>query len=477
MRSHKHLLCLLLAGLLLTSCAGNTDKSTETTGGDVQTIEEATETEVDPYANIDLGGMELRFLNYPGKMWDTMSILDYEDLSGVGLEDAVYNRNRTLEDRLNMKIVVYEEKKFQNALVQTVAANEDLYDAVYTKTDSLASNIAAGMFQNLKDISTLELDEVWWEPSFNGLLELNNRYLYAVGSPLHLMSMDMTVACYANRSILVNHGSDIPYDVVRDGKWTYDAMYEAMAPCISLNGDEAFTEEAQNATFGVSTFNGWIGLMTTTAGSIVERDSDGIPTWVGASERLMTACTTMEKLFANDGHMVPLANSGDYTKRFMEERAAFCILAIGNASVFREMDSAYGILPIPKFEETDSYSSPIGMTLLMSIPVTCANAENVGTALNALTHYSYDNVLPVYYENLCYKGLRDEDSIEMLEMIQASRTCDIGWTYNWTMDFLYSIGTSIQNSSGDYASSFAANETKIKSSIQQTMDEIAQSWN
>lgn len=476
MRSYKHLLCLLLAGLLLTSCATDTERDTDTTDAEQQTVAQVIETESDPYEGIDLAGMELRFLNTEGKLWDTMSILDYEELSGVSIEDAVFNRNRTLEDKLNMRIVVNEVSDYQGAMSKSVSASEDLYDVVYTRSDSLATNIASGMFQNLEDIPTIALAEEWWEPSFNGRMELNDRYLYAVGSSLHLMSLDMTVACYVNHSILMDHGLDIPYDVVRDGTWTYDAMYEIMTSCIALNGDDAYTVDAQNATFGVSTFNGWIGLMTTTVDSIVQRDSDGIPTWVGASERLLTACTAMEKLFANDGHIVPLINDSDYTKRFMEERAAFCILSIGNASIFRDMDSPYGILPIPKYEETDSYSSPIGMTLLMSIPVTCTNTENVGTALNALTRYSYENVLPVYFEALCYKSLRDEDSIEMLEMIQASRTCDIGWMYNWTMNFLYSIGTSILKSSGSYASTFAANESKIQSSIQKTMDEIVQSW-
>lgn len=475
MKKCKNLLCLLLVAMLV-SCSAPANTETTANSDTDTSVTTAPETEADPYEGIDLGGMELRFLNTEGKLWDTMSILDYEELTGVGVEDAVFNRNRTLEDKLNMTILVNEVSDYQTAMSKSVTAGEDLYDVVYTMSTSLASNITAGMFQNLKDIPTLELDAEWWEPSFNGLLELNNRYLYAVGSPLHLMSMDMTVACYANRAILTDNGLDIPYDVVRNGEWTCDAMYEIMTPCISLNGDETYTENTQNATFGVSTFNGWIGLMTTTADTIVQRDADGIPTWVGVSERLITACTTLEKLFANDGHLIPLANASDYTTRFMEERTAFCILSIGNASIFREMDSAYGILPIPKFAETDDYSSPIGSTLLMSIPVTCADTENVGTALDALTRYSYDNVLPAYYENLCYKGLRDEDSIDMLEIIQASRTCDIGWTYNWTTDLLYSIGTYIQNSSGNYASRFAANESKIKSSIQKTMDEIAQSW-
>ena len=295
MRNPRNLLALFLAVLLLAACGSPESANTPDTSPTVaENTEAATETvPPDPYAGIDLAGMELRFLNYEGRLWNTMSILDFSELTGVGLDDAVYNRNRTLEDKLNMKIVVTEVSDLQGQLSKTVSAAEDVYDAVYTMSDSIATNVAAGLLQNLPDIPTLQLENAWWEPQFNDLMKLENRYLYELSSPINLMAMDMTVACYFNSEILKDHGVNFPYDVVREGKWTYDAMYEAMTPCITLNGDEKFSPKAMNATFGVATFNGWIGVLATVPDAMIKLDDDGTPYWAGATERMYSAFEKM----------------------------------------------------------------------------------------------------------------------------------------------------------------------------------------
>ncbi len=477
MRKSRNLLALFLAALLLAACGSKEPADTpDTSPAAAENTENAETTPPDPYAGIDLAGMELRFLNCEGRLWNTMSILDFPELTGVGLDDAVYNRNRTLEDRLNMKIVVTENGDMQGLLNKSVSAGEDTYDAVYTMSDSIAVNVTAGNFMNLPDISSLPLEEAWWEPGFNGLMMLENRYLYEVSAPIHLMAMDMTVACYVNTEILQNHGVALPYDTVRAGKWTYDAMYEAMTACIALNGDEKFTPKAMNATFGVATFAGWIGVMATVPDAIVKRDGNGTPYYAGATDRLYAAYDSMARLFAGDGYMITNSSDMDYDKCFLNERAAFSIISIGNASVFRDMDAAYGILPIPKYLETDADSSPIGSTLLLAIPVTCQNTENVGVALDAMARWSYENILPVYYESLCYKGLRDEDSIEMLDRIHQSRTADLGRVYGWTISFVNELGTNISKNKGDYASAFAKNESKIQSSIEKSLTAMRETW-
>ena len=478
MRNPRNLLALFLAVLLLAACGSPESANTPDTSPTVaENTEAATETvPPDPYAGIDLAGMELRFLNYEGRLWNTMSILDFSELTGVGLDDAVYNRNRTLEDKLNMKIVVTEVSDLQGQLSKTVSAAEDVYDAVYTMSDSIATNVAAGLLQNLPDIPTLQLENAWWEPQFNDLMKLENRYLYELSSPINLMAMDMTVACYFNSEILKDHGVNFPYDVVREGKWTYDAMYEAMTPCITLNGDEKFSPKAMNATFGVATFNGWIGVLATVPDAMIKLDDDGTPYWAGATERMYSAFEKMGWLFAGDGYMITNSSEMDYDKCFLNERAAFSIISIGNASVFRDMESAYGILPIPKYLETDAYSSPIGSTLLLGIPVTCQNVENVGTALDAMARWSYENILPVYYESLCYKGLRDEDSIEMLGLIHQSRTADLGRIYGWSTSFLDILGGYIAANQDNYASNFAKNGERIQKIIDESLTAMRKIW-
>ena len=116
MRNTKQIFCTWLAMLLaagsMSACGQNTQPETDTdTARTSDTTENAAdaETDADPYAGIDLEGMELRLLNVEGRQWGLMSIIEYPEQTGVALDDAIYNRNRTLEEKLNMKLVVTEK--------------------------------------------------------------------------------------------------------------------------------------------------------------------------------------------------------------------------------------------------------------------------------------------------------------------------------------------------------------------------------
>ena len=53
-------------------------------------------------------------------------------------------------------------------------------------------------------------------------------------------------------------------------------------------------------------------------------------------------------------------------------------------------------------------------TLALSIPKTVADPETVGACLDYLEWASFTECSPVVKDALCYKGVRDDDSIEML---------------------------------------------------------------
>lgn len=185
MRNLKNAISLLLCAMLisgsLASCAKDTSvESGKTPSNDTVSVADNTnadaETNADPYAGIDLGGMDLRLLNVEGRQWGLMSIIEYPEQTGVSLDDAIYHRNRTLEEKLNMKMVVSEKPTddCKGALDESVLAGDDLYDGVFTLSDDLAAHVIAGNYLNLLDIPTLHMDEPWWEPGFNGILTLGN---------------------------------------------------------------------------------------------------------------------------------------------------------------------------------------------------------------------------------------------------------------------------------------------------------------
>lgn len=61
----------------------------------------------------------------------------------------------------------------------------------------------------------------------------------------------------------------------------------------------------------------------------------------------------------------------------------------------------------------------------MNIPVTAQDPNRTGSIMDYLAFLSYYDVIPMLQESLCYKGMRDEDSIEMMNLVLETEVVDL----------------------------------------------------
>ena len=112
MKKRMITICVLAAMLLSCASCGSTETGndettksggTDTTVGD--TTAEPTEYDKYPLPEKDMEGFNLRFCNYDDS-WLTWTIktLDVEEENGDKLNDAVYARNRRVEEKYNCQI-------------------------------------------------------------------------------------------------------------------------------------------------------------------------------------------------------------------------------------------------------------------------------------------------------------------------------------------------------------------------------------
>ena len=140
---------------------------------------------------------------------------------------------------------------------------------------------------------------------------------------------------------------------------------------------------------------------------------------------------------------------------------------------YRDMQDAYGVLPLPKFDENQqSYCCyRTGGTPIISIPVTNNDPTRAGIILDALSYLSWRDVLPVYYDlNVSQKALRNEDSIEMLSIIRDSRYFDVSRVYAWCDSLYSSLESTLSAGNPSVASIVASNKTAIETNIQKTLE-------
>ena len=100
----------------------------------------------------------------------------------------------------------------------------------------------------------------------------------------------------------------------------------------------------------------------------------------------------------------------------------------------RQMEDAYGILPNPLYDEyqTQYYSqvSNYGDSML-AVFNTAGDPSKVAAAIELMSYYSYYEIYPDFYEVVIQgRGTRDAESREMLDLIFAGRTYDLGLLFD-----------------------------------------------
>lgn len=463
-------IALILTALMASVSCGSDQPQNDVTSpaSDLSSVASDETTAPDPYAGIDLEGFTLRILNVKGVYWN-IPMLDHDEMTGDNVSDAVYKRNRDIEDRLNFKIEITQSDDTTADLVKTVSAAADEYDAVYTLSDKMQSNITNGYFKNILDIPEIDVTSDWWDPKLNDDLTVSGKYLYQASSAFNPGGFIRSVAVAFNKNILGKNNLDAPYELVRSGKWDYDAMREYAAACANLNGDDSF-KSGTNAVFGTTTHSGWVNVVSTGAEGLVQKNDKGELYYAGVSEKLTDALDKMASVFSGDGMIL---NDYECVEYFMEDRALFVVTAIGNIGSMRDMNSEYGMIPVPKFDDASDYTAPMGSAFLLGIPVTNTHLSETAKALDALSRAGYETVLDTFFESLCYKGLRDDDSIEMMEIINSARSADLGYTFGWTVDVMNGIADKLMKGKTDIASSAASAGSKIEEKIKTFMETIA----
>ena len=107
-RKHRILSLVLLALILSqTACGaeqqGTADTDAQTSADDTGTTDETTTVGFE-YPDVNYDGAEFRILNFD-QLWNMYIHLDSPEINGEVLNDAVYTRNRKVEQKLGCKIV------------------------------------------------------------------------------------------------------------------------------------------------------------------------------------------------------------------------------------------------------------------------------------------------------------------------------------------------------------------------------------
>lgn len=116
---------------------------------------------------------------------------------------------------------------------------------------------------------------------------------------------------------------------------------------------------------------------------------------------------------------------------FRENKGLFLTTMFFLVESLRDMESDFGIVPFPKYDEAQvEYITRVSFFDTSIIPVTVPDKDCSSIILEALSCESHNVVIPAYYD-ICLKSkyARDPDSARMIDIILANRVVDFGDTY------------------------------------------------
>ena len=115
-------------------------------------------------------------------------------------------------------------------------------------------------------------------------------------------------------------------------------------------------------------------------------------------------------------------------QQFANNQGLFGVLTLSSVQGLRGMETDFGILPFPKYDEKqEKYYSNVLDGWINCVPITNTDFEMTSVIMEALAVESRNLVLPAYLETaLRTKYSRDDESLEMLNIIEQGRTVDFG---------------------------------------------------
>ena len=437
------ILAALTLGTALTSCGGGSDVPAQTTvsGGETAAATTVAETSIyDTLALKDFGGASIVIGGYGNE--ETEESLEYfyaKELTGDAVNDALHERNQKVAEVLNIdfKTVLIgsgsKGKSGEDSIArvrQFCTAGDDTYFVYGTKSSYASTFLSEGLLNSWEKVPVIDLDKPWYNERANKVFTVNNRVFNVYGDAMATNLVSPWCMVF-NKDVAKEWNVPDLYQIVRDGKWTMDKLYEITSGIYKdANGDG--TKDAEDV-YGFYT-DKWATIdafMQSHDLYACSKDKNDYPVINELSEKTVNSIDSIYRLYwESPGTYVYTVAAYEHTEKFITGTGLICPIYIEYLyQHFRDMEAEYGVLPYPKLDdgqnEYKTYSlSRYGCYILPKTTVD-KRYEIIGYTLETLNAYSHQLLRPAIYDvALNYKGLRDADSFEMMDLILASRVYD-----------------------------------------------------
>ena len=364
------------------------------------------------------------------------------------VNQAVYDRNLEVEERFGLEALVAHAipgqwavgDDFVNTFKNSILSDSGAFDLIMSHQAYMVSdpeNIE--LYYNLYELPYVKdnLGATFYNQDIVKEMTINGKLFFLL-SDYSLTYWESAYVLYFNKALAENNNLEDLYALVKDGTWTFDRMTEmAKGKWQDLNGD-LWPDESDSFGYVSDIPNTTDALSSHFDTHLTGRDENGEVVFnVDQGKMVNILEAFIEFKNSDDTHFVQTSSSdtndsNPVDKIFREGRALFYPAQLDRAQEFRGMETDFGIIPYPKWDDNqdnyythaqDGYS--IGV-----VPMDVRNPEKVGAVVDVLCALSSEMVIPAYYDMaLKDKYSRDDESGKMLDIIREGFTCNFGYFY------------------------------------------------
>lgn len=388
---------------------------------------------------------------------------------------SVWKRQKEVEEILgvtikNNKVEETDEHGGRTLIQSVVNGGDNTYD-IYASSYYGSSILAAdGLFLDLYNVKNLDTTREYWSQYYIDKSQIG-KGLYTITGDLAVSATRFLFVTFFNKDLVKEYQINDPYKMVADGTWTYDTMLATVKSIYKdVNSDG---ERDENDFYGMGV-NNYLGVDAYTS-------AFNIPTITINSDKQAEICLNYEKyadvvdklytLFWQTEGVLNKQDPDHLATLFSQNTLIFSQSWLYNCEslTMRDMASDYGIIPYPKYNEqqSDYYTFGHDQITIFAIPKTTSQADAAGAVLEVMSATSRSTVIDQYYE-MALKGryTRDDESVQMLDMIRSNFLLDTGWIYCESTNLMSRmLRTLIEAKSKNFASFYQKYKESFETSV------------
>ncbi len=445
-KNRVRFMTLLLAALMLLSSltvlAGCADSGegdgtgAATSASDVKETATEAETKDVPYSDFEKTKYNKEFVILNRKELGTDFEIDNEGDESSLLDELIVERNTVVSEDYGVTFVYEYGTDYNdvNSRVSQQSMNSlDDYDIAIGHKYSVTSCLVNNYLYDLADIDTLDLSGSWWDQGCRTNMVIDGKVYMMTGDILP--SSMLISSCFAfNKRIMKELGKTEPYALVREGNWTLDE-YCTLTQDVTrdLDGDGVLDYNKDLYSLSAWKMDAPFSLFYGAGGIFSSIGEDGNPEIsfeetdiVDRYEKIYEAVIGRQAYYVKEE-----SNSASSFEMFAAGHALFYDTTLGKIKSFlTDMTDDYGIVPVPKYDANQKeYQSFVnGASGFVMIVNTEKDTEYVGTILEAMARYNYENVSTKMFEIVTkLQNVRDQDSSEMVDYIIRNRVYDFAY--------------------------------------------------